>query len=405
MAYRAGVVPHQVDDRPPTRAWPQWAERGWPATVRVAVAVAAVQVAGSYFAGEHHPGHRHFDVWAFLLLAAGPAALLARRRAPALVLAAVLGVTLTYSLVGYADGPIFIALIFAFFSAVMAGRRLVAWITLGVGYVGFVWLTYLVGTHPRPSYGEIFGTAAWLLVLGTISEVVRGRRDRAAESWRSREEEARRRATEERLRIAQELHDVLAHNISLINVQASVALHLMDDQPEQARTALTTIKQASKETLGELRSVLDVLRQVDEEAPRSPAPGVDRLDGLISRTEAAGIPVRSAIDGAPRPLPAGVDLAAYRIVQEALTNVARHAGPATATVRITYAEDGLTVEVDDDGRGGAAAGSAGVAGGGGGNGIPGMRERAAALGGSLEAGPRPGGGFRVWAKLPLNGSS
>ena len=171
----------------------------------------------------------------------------------------------------------------------------------------------------------------------------------------------------------------------------------MDEQPEQARSALTAIRGASKEALSELRSVLGILRQIDEEAPRAPTPGLDRLDGLVSRAEAAGLTVRTEVDGTPRPLPAGVDLAAYRIVQEALTNVTRHAGPATATVRIVYGDDSVTVEVDDDGRGPLSNSTSA-----GGNGIPGMQERAAALGGALEAGPRPGGGFRVRARLPVD---
>jgi len=188
---------------------------------------------------------------------------------------------------------------------------------------------------------------------------------------------------------------VLAHNISLINVQAGVALHLMDEQPGQSRTALAAIKQASNDALGELRSVLDVLRQGDEAEPRSPASGLAQLDSLVAGAAATGLEVRTRVEGAPRPLSAGTDLAAFRIVQESLTNVTRHAGPAaSATVRIGYGADELVVEVTDDGRGAAA-------GGGGGNGIRGMRERVAALGGELTAGPRPGSGFRVLARLPL----
>jgi signal transduction histidine kinase len=197
------------------------------------------------------------------------------------------------------------------------------------------------------------------------------------------------------MRIARELHDVLAHNISLINVQAGVALHLMDEQPGQSRSALAAIKQASNDALGELRSVLDVLRQGDEAPPRTPASGLAHLERLVAGAEATGLQVRTRVDGTPRPLPAGTDLAAYRIVQEALTNVTRHAGPASATVLIAYGENDLTVQVDDDGRGPVAAGN------GSGNGIRGMRERVAALGGELAAGPRPGGGFRVKARLPL----
>jgi signal transduction histidine kinase len=240
------------------------------------------------------------------------------------------------------------------------------------------------------------GLAAWLGLLAAAAEIVRVRRERAAEAVRNRKEEERRRATEERLRIARELHDVLGHNISLINVQAGVALHLMDERPEQARTALAAIKEASAETLREMRAVLGVLRQADEEAPRSPAPSVARLDDLLSRAGVAGIQVSTEVRGEPRALPHGVDLAAFRIVQEALTNVTKHAGPAAATVRLTYADRDLVIQVDDDGRGPNGELDRADS-----SGIRGMRERAEALGGELAAGPRPEGGFRVRARLPL----
>ena len=223
------------------------------------------------------------------------------------------------------------------------------------------------------------------------------------EAWRVHEEETRRRASDERLRIARDLHDVVAHHISLMNVQAGVALHLMDEQPEQARTALTAIKQASGEALQELRSVLDILRQgdgADEQAPpRTPTPGLGELDTLVERATAAGLDVRAAVAGTSHPLPVSVDTTAYRIVQEALTNVARHAGSAAAaTIRVDYGDDDVVVEVEDDGRGAPVNGASKN---GGGNGIPNMRERAEALGGQLDAGPRPGGGFRVRAWLPV----
>jgi signal transduction histidine kinase len=229
-----------------------------------------------------------------------------------------------------------------------------------------------------------------------LAEVAMTGRQRRLAAERTRAEETRRRAGEERMRIARELHDVLAHNISLINVQAGVALHLMDEQPGQSRSALVAIKQASNDALGELRSVLDVLRQGDEAEPRSPASGLAQLDRLVAGAGATGLAVRTRVEGRPRPLPAGTDLAAFRIVQEALTNVTRHAGPATATVLVGYGEEELTVQVGDDGRGPASNGA------GQGNGIRGMRERAAALGGELTTGPRPGGGFRVLARLPLD---
>jgi signal transduction histidine kinase len=308
----------------------------------------------------------------------------------------VLGATLTYWLVDYPRGPIFLSLIVAFVTAVMAGKRVASITSLVIGYTSFVYLGYLIGKEPAPDLAKSLGLAAWLLVLFTVAEVARGRRERSIEAARMRTEEARRRAGEERLRIARELHDVLAHNISLINVQAGVALHLIDERPEQARTALAAIKQASNEALGELRSVLDVLRHSDEEPPRSPTSGMARLDDLVAGTAGAGFRVTKRIEGRPRPLPAEVDLATFRIVQEALTNVTRHTGGAKAEVRIKYGRRYLTVQVDDDGPGTGSNPAPGA-----GKGIRGMRERAEALGGELEAGPRPGGGFRIRARLPL----
>ncbi|HEX2046728.1 MAG TPA: sensor histidine kinase [Acidimicrobiales bacterium] len=365
--------------------------RSWTGDAALAFAIAAVQVAGTFLTGRHQPEREPFDVLAGLLLAAGPATLVVRRRFPAAVLGWALVTTFLYLALGYPRGPVFFALIAAFFTAALAGRRRVAWASLAVGYVSFLWL---VDRGDPPSLAAALGLLAWLIALATAAEVVRGRRDRGIESARAAEEEARRRAGEERLRIARELHDVLAHNISLINVQAGVALHLIDEQPEQARTALTAIKAASKDALGELRSVLDVLRQSDEGPPRAPTAGLEDLDRLVSGAAAAGIEVRVVTQGTPRPLPPGVDLAAFRIVQEALTNVTRHAGQARASVSLTYGDHDLTVQVDDDGRGRSSSPD------GSGNGIRGMHERAAALGGVLEAGPMPGGGFRVTARLP-----
>jgi signal transduction histidine kinase len=362
----------------------------------LALVVGVIQVAGTYAAGHRQPDREDFDVVAALLLAAGPAALVFRRRFPAPVLGFVLAATIGYSLTDYPRGPMFLALIVAFVTAVMRGRRVAAIVSLVVGYFSFLWLGYLIGTEEAPSLEGALGLGAWLLVLLTAAEFVRSRREQAGEAARSRAEESRRRASEERLRIARELHDVLAHNISLISVQAGVALHLMDERPEQARTALAAIKEASNEALGELRSVLDILRQGNEKPPRSPTSGLADLSDLVSKTEATGLQVTTHVDGTPRPLPAGVDLAAFRIVQESLTNVTRHADGAHATVRVAYGEDDVTVQIDDDGRGRSARLAPGT-----GSGIAGMRERAAALGGSLEAGPRSGGGFRVRARLPL----
>jgi signal transduction histidine kinase len=225
---------------------------------------------------------------------------------------------------------------------------------------------------------------------------------RAAQAERTREEEARRRVDAERLRIARELHDVLAHGIATISVQAGVAAHVLGERPEHAAEALRTIKATSKEALRELRCILGVLREADETEPREPTPGLSQLDRLIDATSQAGVPTQTTISGHRRALPATVDLAAYRIVQESLTNVLRHAGGASALVAISYADDEMTIRVDDDGRG-----RTGLLGTNGhrpkapGHGVLGMRERAHALGGELEAGPRADGGFRVCAHLPV----
>ena len=369
--------------------------RSWTGDAALALGIAVVQIAATALAGRHQPDRESFDVLAVLLLAAGPVALIVRRRFPVPVLAWTFATTFLYVALDYARGPVFFALIVAFLTAVVSGHRRMAWGSLAVGYVAFLWFADGEGA---PSWIAALGLLAWFIVLATAGEIVRGRLERRADAARAQEEEARRRASEERLRIARELHDVLAHNISLINVQAGVALHLMEERPEQARTALTAIKGASKDALGELRSVLDVLRQGDEGVPRTPTAGLDDLDRLVAGAAAAGIDVRVVTEGTPRAVPPGVDLAAFRIVQEALTNVTRHAGQATATISLTYGDDHLTVEVDDDGR--VPPGP--VNGSGGGNGIRGMQERAAALGGRLDAGPRPGGGFRVRAHLPLH---
>ena len=244
--------------------------------------------------------------------------------------------------------------------------------------------------HDGTPWLKLALVAGWLIVVLAVAELVRSRRDTFRERARAEEEERQRVAGEQRLELAQELHDVLAHHISLINVQAGVALHLIDDQPERARPALAEIKAASREALRELRGALDILRR-GVEAPRPPAPRLAELDRLVATVAASGLDVTLDDGDRPDDLPAAVELAAYRIVQEALTNVSRHAAADSATVTVRYGDE-LTVEIVDDGVGGAARA---------GNGITGMRERAAALGGDVDAGPAPGGGFRVGARLPV----
>ena len=370
---------------------------GRPTDVAVAALVAVAQLGLTTLAARRQPDRQALDLLAYLLLAVGPVALLWRRRSPAVVLAVVMASNVLYFGLGYPYGPAWLALIVAFWTAVTGGARRVAWATAVVGLAAYFTLAALLDRVGPATAATIAAHLGWLLLVLSVSEIALAARQRRQAAERTRAEEARRRAGEERMRIARELHDVLAHNISLINVQAGVALHLMDEQPGQSRTALVAIKQASNDALGELRSVLDVLRQGDEAPPRAPASGLTQLDSLVAGAGATGLEVRTRVEGLPRPLPAGTDLAAFRIVQESLTNVTRHAGPASATVLVRYGPDDLTVRVDDDGRGPVAATGPG-------NGIRGMRERVAALGGELTTGPRPGGGFRVQARLPIDES-
>ena len=370
---------------------------GRPTDLAVAGLVLVVQLGLTTAAARRQPDRQPLDLLAYLLLAAGPVALLWRRRSPAVVLAVVMASNVCYFALGYPYGPAWLSLIVALWTAITGGARRAAWITAFVGLAAYFTLAALLGRAEPVTPLSIAAHLGWLLLVLAVAEVALAARQRRQAAERTRAEEARRRAGEERMRIARELHDVLAHNISLINVQAGVALHLMDEQPGQSRSALVAIKQASNDALGELRSVLDVLRQGNEAPPRAPASGLAQLDSLVAGAGATGLEVRTRVEGLPRPLPAGTDLAAFRIVQESLTNVTRHAGPASATVLVRYGNDDLTVQVDDDGRGPAAAAGPGT-----GNGIRGMRERVAALGGELTTGPRPGGGFRVLARLPLD---
>jgi signal transduction histidine kinase len=365
---------------------------------------AAVGVAGTALAAGHQSNVRQLDVLGYVLLAAGPVALLARRRWPVGVLGVVFVSTLVYGVLNFPGGPIWTALIVAFITALVSGHRLVAYVSLPLGCAGFLGLVNAVNNRPLPSLWTATGIAAWMLCLPAVTELVRNRRayrqvnaQRAAEERRSKAEEARRQASEQRLGIARELHDVLAHSISLINVQAAVALELMDGRPEQARAALTAIKHASKDALVEVQSVLGALREPGEPAPRTPSVSLRNIDELIERSRLAGVQVEVRTTGDVAALPTAADAVGYRIVQEALTNVVRHAGASHVCIELRRERSAVIVIIDDDGVGRAATAPTPS----GGNGLIGMRDRAAALGGQVEAAPKEGGGFLVRAWLPF----
>ncbi|WP_415925686.1 histidine kinase, partial [Streptomyces scabiei] len=366
----------------------------WRSTLLITVFV----LAGSAFAAHaQHDERASLDLFARALLLVASGLLLWRLRRPVTVVFGTAAAVAVYLGAGYAYGPVFLTVAVACCSAVVAGRRRAAWTALGmlwavhllVAHWSYRWLPP-AGDRPAP-FGQEIVVAGWVVAIVAIAELARIRREQWARERAERAQAARRRAGEERLRIARELHDVLAHSLSVINVQAGVGLALLDSDPEQARTALTTIKSASKEALGEVRQVLDTLRAPGD-APRAPAPGLDRLPELVEQAARAGLTVDVA--GRAPGLPPHTDLAAFRIVQEALTNVVRHSGSRHARVRLDGGGATLRIRIDDDGP------ATGAEAGGSGNGLAGMRERAAALGGTIEAGRLPDGGFRVLAVLP-----
>jgi signal transduction histidine kinase len=413
----------------PARTRPPGTTREWLIDAAIALVVTALQLAARAASSSWHGhGQGHAASWdGYLLLAIASLVLVARRRFPVAVLAVSLAATLA---AGKLDpgGMIWIGLIAAFVNAELAGKRAAAAASLVIGYVSSIWPPWLIGEPGHASAAFAFGLAAWLLILLAIAELVRIRGQRTAALRRSREEEFRRRASEDRMRIARDLHDVLAHNISVINVQANTALHLMDRQPDRAREALTAIHGVSKQALAELRAVLGVLRDGEGtggNAPRAPSPGLAQLPDLLSAVRSAGLDARLTIEGEPRPLPADADIAAYRVLQESLTNVRRHSRAAAASVLVRYEDSGVALEIVNDGATAAAAarlvpaaGSAQAAGfaraagpdhgpeagaatdAPAGNGIRGMTERVRELGGTFEAGPRAGGRFLVAAWLP-----
>ncbi|KOG46359.1 histidine kinase [Streptomyces virginiae] len=363
--------------------------------------------------GPHGPtfGTRTPEPFSLLLMLLGAAALVFRRRQPRAVLAVTCGLSLLELTTGEPRAPVAMCTVIALYTVAARTDRPTTWRIGLLTMAGLTGVAMLAG--PLPWYAqENIGIFAWTGMAAAAGDAVRSRRafvdairERAERAERTRDEEARRRVAEERLRIARDLHDVVAHHIALVNVQAGVAAHVMDKRPDQAKEALAHVRDASRSALNELRATVGLLRQSgDPEAPTEPAPGLGVLDELVDTFRHAGLPVEVIVqlDGAAGPLPAAVDLAAYRVIQEALTNVRKHAGAgAKAEVSVVRAGPSVEVTVLDDGGEAADAAPEPTDPPGGGHGLLGMRERTGALGGTCFAGPRYGGGYRVHATLPL----
>lgn len=342
-----------------------------------------------------------------LLMLLSALVLIRRRREPMAVLAATGALTVVELVTADPPAPVVMSAVIALYTVAARTDRPTTW---RVGLLTMAALTaaaMLFGSPPWYSQ-ENLGIFAWTGMAGAAGDAVRSRRafvdairERAERAERTREEEARRRVAEERLRIARDLHDVVAHHIALVNVQAGVAAHVMDKRPDQAKQALAHVREASRSALNELRATVGLLRQSgDPEAPTEPAPASRSSASSWRACARRGCPSRWPARPGEPPLPSAVDLAAYRVIQEALTNVRKHAGPG-AKAEVSVVRVGATAEVMilDNGRGNGAG--TGPAAPGGGHGLLGMRERVTALGGTLTAGPRYGGGFRVHAILPV----
>jgi signal transduction histidine kinase len=377
----------------------------------LAVAATAVTVWGCY--SESNPsahaavllgGHvvTAPPAWSYLLVATAGLALIWRRRWPRVVLGVSLAGVLAFTGLGYISDAALVIPPLALYAVTVTVRARQA-IALGALTLLALGAALVAGPVDRVSGGGV--ALCGLVAIAVLAGIASANRRRYVDAVRARSElvqrthheQTRRSVDAERLRIARELHDVVAHTMSTINVQAGVAAYVADDLPATTADALHAIKTASRDGLRELRAILAVLRQVDDPESSQPQPGLARLDVLAAGVTAAGLPTTITTTGQPTSaLAPTVDLAAYRIIQESLTNALRHAGPATATVQLAYDDRELQLCVTDTGWGTNGNASSD------GHGLIGMRERAAAAGGSVAVGRAPGGGFEVVANLPLN---
>jgi signal transduction histidine kinase len=330
--------------------------------------------------------------------------LLWRRRAPLAVLVVVFGsiavADMTYDIANNASSPFAGLLVATYASGAYTSRR-DGWIAAGL--IGAAVLAMAV-TNGEDVLGDVVFVGGIMYAVWGAATIVRSRQEiagalavRTLELEHEREENAKLAVAEERARIARELHDVVAHNLSIMVLQAGAERRAIGDERPQTTEALATIEDTGRTAMAEMRRLLGMLRRTDDELALAPQPSLRYLDDLVSQVRDAGLPVDLRVEGAPRAVAPGVDLSAYRIIQEALTNALKHAGPARARVTVRYGDNELDIEIADDGAGAAAPVPAG------GHGLVGMRERVALFGGDLAAGRRLSGGYVVRAKLPLAG--
>jgi signal transduction histidine kinase len=351
------------------------------------------------FSPERRPELLHLtgsQFWFGLVLTVvGPLALLARRLFPGPVVAFVAAAgAVDLFVVGPDNSAVYISLAFAIVSAITHNARVWAWISVGTAWIGSLVVAIFLGSSWSPF--RIAATTLGILIVFGIGESARTRTERIAQITRIRSQRRQSEVQAERVRIARELHDVLAHSLSQINVQAGVGLHLMDSQPDKARDALASIKETSKSALDEVRSVLGVLRAEgsgEDEAPLVPESDLSRLEWLAAAVSMQGVEV--TVTGSPVNVPQATQLAMFRIVQESLTNIVRHAKATRAEVALGETSGFYEVSITDNGTAPTPSGETE------GRGLLGMRERAELLGGTLEAGAAPGGGFRVSARIPV----
>jgi len=389
----------------------------YPDVADIALAVALYAATLVVTAVGPHALRGHLNAAAILGASVACGALPFRRRWPFPALAASMAGAMTFMMLSYTHGwggwALAAPMIALYSAADVTGRRR----ALTVGWLAVLALAMAHGLIKPGTWfsaGNLIVIAAGGLAVAA-GDASRSRKfyiaeveERARRAERDREQDARRRVTEERLRIARDLHDIIGHQIALINVQAGVAAHLLGDQPDRALEALGHIRQASRSALDGLGATIGLMRQHDDPAapteptaPIEPAAGLAALGDLVRSFSRSGLRIEHEVDGAARPVPPTAGLTAYRVIQESLTNVRKHAGDTTATVRLSYLPAGLRIVVENAGSAGPAAPGGHSAG----YGIAGMRERVTAVGGNLQAGPRPDGGFRVSAVLPLPAGS